>query len=444
MPDDATESDLPDLPLPDIPLLSEPAEGTPEPVTTQDQLRRVIDGVAAGRGPVAVDAERASGYRYSQRAYLVQLRREGFGTTLIDPIALPDLSELNAALDGVEWILHAAHQDLPCLAEVGLHPGALFDTELAGRLLGEERVALGTMVESRLGVRLEKGHSAADWSTRPLPYDWLVYAALDVELLIALRAALTRELADAGKSDWAAQEFEFSRQAGPSAPRTDPWRRTSGIHAIRDRRQLAVVRALWVSRDELATERDVAPGRLLPDASIIAAARKSPADVGELTALPVFGGPRQRRNAQRWFSALQQARELTDRELPPLTLSAPDAVPPASRWRDRAPEAADRLAACRAVVTGLAEQHQVLAQNLVPGDLVRRLAWAPPAELTTGGVDAALAELGARAWQRAICAEPLASALAEVRAGLIAAAAAQDGADSVSAAQSAADGNVVT
>ena len=220
----------------------------PEVVTTAEQLQVAIAGLGGADGPLAVDAERASGYRYSQRAYLVQLRRDPYGTVLIDPIAVPDLRELNAALDGVEWILHAAHQDLPCLAELGLHPSKLFDSELAGRLLGAERVALGTMVEQYLGVGLEKGHSAADWSTRPLPHDWLVYAALDVELLIPLRAALLTALANAGKLEWAEQEFEAARTAHGPAPRIDPWRRTSGIHSVRNRRQLAAIRALWQSR----------------------------------------------------------------------------------------------------------------------------------------------------------------------------------------------------
>ncbi len=222
--------------------------------------------MAAASGPVAVDAERASGYRYSQRAYLVQLRREGAGTALVDPIALPALDDLNNALADAEWILHAASQDLACLAEVGLHPQRLFDTELAGRLLGDERVALGTMVEQHLGVRLEKGHSAADWSTRPLPRDWLVYAALDVELLIALRDVLADLLAAAGKDEWARAGVRGRAQAAPPPPpRIDPWRRTSGIHTLRNRRQLAVVRSLWYARDAYAAQRDVAPGRLLPD-----------------------------------------------------------------------------------------------------------------------------------------------------------------------------------
>ncbi len=397
---------------PDVPVLREPADGTPEPITTAAQLADAVAGLRAARGPVAMDAERASGYRYSQRAYLVQLRREGYGTVLIDPIALPDLSSLDEALDGVEWILHAAHQDLACLAEIGLRPGRLFDTELAGRLLGEERVALGTMVESRLGVRLEKGHSAADWSTRPLPYDWLVYAALDVELLIPLRDLLAAELAAAGKLEWAEQEFEAARTAPPAPPRPDPWRRTSGIHTIRDRRRLAMVRALWTSRNELAIERDIAPGRVLPDAAIIAAVKRNPTELSELTALPVFSGPRQRRQAPRWLAALKSGREVPDADLPTPTLVTADWMPPPARWRERFPEAADRLAAAREVVAAIVEERQILAQNLLAGDVLRRLAWEPP-ELTEPAVNARLRELGARAWQADLTAGRLARAMAD-------------------------------
>ena len=229
--------------------------------------------LAAGTGPVAVDAERASGFRYSQRAYLVQLRRAGAGTALIDPIPLgSDLRELDPALAGPEWVLHAASQDLPCLAEVGLAPASLFDTELAGRLAGLPRVGLGPLVEQLLGLSLEKGHGAADWSRRPLPDDWLVYAALDVEVLVELRDVLAELLAEQGKLEWARQEFEAVRTAGPPAPRAEPWRRTSGIHKIRKPRALAAVRALWEARDRLAAERDIAPGRVLPDAAIVDAA----------------------------------------------------------------------------------------------------------------------------------------------------------------------------
>ena len=259
-------------------------------------LADVAQKLAAGTGPVAVDAERASGFRYSQRAYLVQLRRAGAGTALIDPIPLgSDLHELDPVLTGPEWVLHAASQDLPCLAEVGLAPASLFDTELAGRLAGYPRVGLGPLVEQLLGLSLEKGHGAADWSRRPLPDDWLVYAALDVEVLVELRDVLAALLAEQGKLEWARQEFEAVRTAGPPAPRAEPWRRTSGIHRIRKPRALAAVRALWEARDRLAAERDIAPGRVLPDAAIVDAAVVAPTSPAALAALPVFRGRSQRR-----------------------------------------------------------------------------------------------------------------------------------------------------
>jgi ribonuclease D len=268
------------------------------------------------------------------------------------------------------------------------------------------------MVEQHLGVALEKGHSAADWSTRPLPYEWLAYAALDVELLVELRDALAAELAEQGKTEWAAQEFEAVRLAGPNPPRADPWRRTSGIHKLRTRRQLATVRALWTARDTYAASRDIAPGRVLPDSAIIDAARSEPARPADLAALPIFGGPRQRRRLDRWFAAVDEARRLPDAELPLLTLPGGDGMPATPRWRDRDPEAAKRLTRSRDTMATLAEEHAVLSQNLLASDIVRRLCWRPPASLTVDAVHAELLELGARPWQAELTAGPLAAALA--------------------------------
>jgi ribonuclease D len=399
---------------PEPELRRTPRDGTPSPLTTPEELATAVAGLAAARGPVAVDAERASGYRYSQRAYLVQLRREGYGTVLIDPIALPDLSSVGSAMAGAEWILHAANQDLACLSDLGMRPQRLFDTELVGRLLGSERVALGTMVENLLGVRLEKGHSAADWSTRPLPQSWLDYAALDVELLIELRAVLIDELTRAGKLEWAEQECQAVMNAAPPAPRAEPWRRISGIHGVRNRRQLAVARALWVARDRHAAERDVAPGRVLPDAAIMSAVKANPATVEDLTGLPVFNGPRQRRQAGYWFRAIEEARSLPDSGLPTVAAVSldPDAMPAPSRWRDRDPAAAVRLAACKAVVAAAAEKWNVVSQNLLAGDVIRRLAWRGVSPADERSVRERLRELGARDWQLDLLAADLAGALA--------------------------------
>src|SRR6188472_815544 len=276
------------------PPLLDLRDGLPPLTETPPALTKACRALADASGPVAIDAERASGYRYSSRAYLIQLRRAGAGTILIDPIGLESMQPLEDALAGTEWILHAATQDLPCLTELGLKPSSLFDTELAGRLLGYPRVGLATLVETLLGYRMKKEHSAADWSTRPLPPPWLEYAALDVEVLVELRDVLDRELREAGKDEWARQEFEWLRCFTPYV-RSEPWRRTSGLHRVRGRRLLGAVRELWEERDALARARDVSPGRIIGDNAIVAAALADPVTKGELMTTKGFHG----RGAQR-------------------------------------------------------------------------------------------------------------------------------------------------
>ena len=382
----------------------------PPVVASSGALDTAVAVLDSGTGPVAVDTERASGYRYWQRAYLVQLRREGAGTVLIDPIGLDDLSELATVLNPLEWVLHAASQDLPCLAELGLRPAAVFDTELAARLAGLERVGLAALVEELLGYHLQKGHGAADWSRRPLPAEWLTYAALDVELLLPLRAVIAAELDAQGKSDWAAEEFETVRNAGPPVPRTDPWRRTSGMHRIQTSRGLAVVRELWHARDQLARQRDIAPGRVLPDAAIIDAALADPPDEAALLSRPVFSGRSQRRHVKTWLSAIQTARVLPASELPSLRAQG-GGPPPLNRWPDRDPAAAVRLAAARATLTEIAEHHRLPLQNLLAPEVVRQLCWEPPEPLDAAAVERELVAGGARRWQCELTAHPLATAL---------------------------------
>jgi ribonuclease D len=423
--------------------LTEPHDGLPPVTATAGGLAEAVRRLQAGTGPVAVDAERASGYRYGQRAYLVQLRREGAGTVLIDPIACPDLSGVDAVLAGAEAVLHAASQDLPCLAEIGYRPRRLFDTELAGRLLGYPRVALGTMLEEVLGYRLAKEHSAADWSIRPLSGEMLTYAALDVEVLIELRDALARQLAEQGKTEWARQEFAAVAAAPPAPPRPDPWRRTSGIHRVRTRRGLAVVRELWTVRDQIARDADLSPRRVLTDQAIIEAARlpgpgqpapgqpatgqpttgqpatgQAPAGRPQLDKISGFRARNAREHRARWLAAVIRARDLPDDQLPDVTgAPAVSGPPPAHRWAERDPAAAARLAAARDAVAALAEAHRLPAENLLAPDAVRRLSWEPPSPVTPETVAAALAGYGARPWQAELTAEPLARAFAGAAAG---------------------------
>lgn len=392
------------------PLLT-PHDGVPDPIDTPAALAEAIEIMAQGTGPIAVDAERASGYRYSQRAYLIQLRRAGVGTLLIDPLPFEDLCALGEVMDA-EWIIHAASQDLPSLNELGLNPKKLFDTELAGRLAGFPKVGLASMVSELLGYELKKTHSAVDWSTRPLPLGWLSYAALDVELLIDLRHVLEAELRKQNKLDWALEEFAALAHAAPPKRRSEPWRRTSGIHQVRTARGLARVRALWEARDELAQRRDVAAGRVLPDSAIVSAAQADPSDEGDLLAIAAFAGRGTRRHARLWLEALSRARALPERDLPGPAAPS-DGPPPAHRWADRDPVAAARLTRARSAIAELASAHNLPAENVLTPEVVRRMAWSPPPAINTQNVSAALTTLGARGWQIELTVLALTEALAD-------------------------------
>jgi ribonuclease D len=401
---DETTTSEPDAPeVEPAPLLTL-RDGLPEVVETDEALAEACAALGAATGPVAIDAERASGYRYSARAYLIQLRREGAGTWLIDPIAFKDLAPLQEALAGTEWILHAATQDLACLREVGLEPDSIFDTELAGRLLGYPRVGLATLVETLLGQRMRKEHSAADWSTRPLPRAWLDYAALDVEVLLELRALMVAELEETGKAEWARQEFEHLLDFEPTV-RQDAWRRMSGVHRLRGRRSLAAAKALWEARDEIAAQRDVTPGRIIPDAAIIAAATALPADRAALLSTPGFHGRGAERYSRTWVAALEAVRELAEEDLP--TRSPRVEGPPHPRmWADRDVVADRRFKAARASMLTLAEDLNLPVENLLTPDYVRRAMWSPPstrepAELADA-LRAQLTAYGARPWQVAL------------------------------------------
>jgi len=365
-------------------------------IETREEYLEAVTAIAAGHGPIAIDAERASGFRYSQRAYLIQIFRRGSGVFLFDPPAIGSFAELDTVIRDEEWILHAASQDLACLREVGLDPTRIFDTELGARLAGLPRVGLGTVVEDLLGIHLAKEHSAADWSTRPLPQAWLVYAALDVELLPDLRDAMATLLDDAGKSEIASQEFSAVLTREAKIVTGDAWRRLSGLHTVRGARNLAVARELWEARDTFARKIDTAPGRLVPDASLIAAAKAIPESRHGLAALREFNGRASRSELPRWWAAVEVGR--TTEDLPALRVAS-EAIPPPRVWSDRNPEADKRLKAARASIALVSTEVNIPAENILTPEVLRRLAWSPPHPLDVEGIHTALVGLGARQWQ---------------------------------------------
>lgn len=403
-----------------------PDQGTPKLIEDETSLEQCILQLKSGTGPIAIDAERASGFRYSSRAYLIQLFRRDGGLHLIDPIPLASsklIAALNEVISSCETVIHASTQDLACLREFGIHPTQLFDSELGARIAGCERVGLGSLCETLLEISLAKEHSAVDWSIRPLQQEWLDYAALDVAVLIDLRDKIYKLLLDQGKLEWALEEFSAILKAEPSKPRNEPWRRTSGMHEIKSRYQMAIIRELWMKRDEVAAQIDLAPGRLLSDAVIISLAKSQVKNVDDFMKLPEAKS-RVRNEIQKsyvalWLETFQKAAKLREAEWPQVRAKS-DTLPPVKLWKVKYPLAHARLTHARAGLTEIANSLSLPVENLLTPETARKICFDNGNEeiftyspQLLSKVQTQLRLNGAREWQIEKCAPCLAQALIE-------------------------------
>ncbi len=385
-----------------------PRAGVPDVITTQSAFEEMISALLNGVGPIAIDAERASGYKYSQRAYLIQLYRINGGLHLIDPIAIKDKSlwqRFNDNFANLEWVIHASTQDLPCLLELGLNPQSLFDTELGARIAGSPRVGLGALAESLLEFQLAKEHSAVDWSIRPLKPEWLTYAALDVDVLLDIREKVEQILIEKNKLDWAKQDFSailssFKLKQNDQ-PKIDQWRKTSGMHKVRDRLTMTIIKDLWLDRDQLAQELDIAPGRILNDEAIIEIATKKPNTIEAITKVIGWRSKIQSPPYARWLAKLNQSLTTPIEKQVELRVQSNN-LPPIKVWKERNPLGYARLSHARSNIAALALELDLPVENLVTPELVRKLCWELPKNDQSSYekyVAEQLRQMGARDWQ---------------------------------------------
>ncbi|EEI16740.1 HRDC domain-containing protein [Corynebacterium lipophiloflavum] len=367
-----------------------------ELVDTPAAFRRAAAQLFHGRGPCAIDTERASSFRYDDRAFLVQVNRRDAGTFLFAPEGHRDAlrEALAPVIGGTDWILHAAGEDLPSLAELGLHPGTLFDTEIAARLAGFERPNLAAMVGEFTGVTLDNGYGREDWSTIPLPLQWQAYAADDVVYLSALAEGLTEVLDAAGKLEAAEQEFEHVRTRPAPAPKT--WRDLKGISSLPTGRSLHLARALWDYRDARGRATDTSPHTLLGSKVILNIAKNPPRTPDELGR--VRGFPARRRDAiEEWYAVIERACA----DAPSRWPDAPrdrDNPPSKSSWQRHHPESWQRFVSAREEVSRHADDIDVAPELLVQPALLRAVVWNGVAS-ETGAAARALSAAGARPWQ---------------------------------------------
>ena len=273
----------------------------------------------AGCGAIGIDTEGDSLHHYTERVCLIQLTAFRGLSCLIDPLAVRDLSPLAPILadPSVLKVVHGGDNDVTSMRrDFGVSFRTMFDTAIAARLLGDTEVGLQALVRNELGVELSKGSQKDDWSKRPLTAKQEAYALADVAHLMALAARLTQRLAEAGRIEWAREEFAALASLPPAVKRTGPdeFRRIKGSAKL-PRRQQAVLRELYQWREERAAAADRPPFKIVGPDVLLALAERSPITIEDVEdALSRY--PRQRGEVDVVFAAIERALQLPDAELP--------------------------------------------------------------------------------------------------------------------------------
>jgi ribonuclease D len=236
---------------------------------------------------VALDTESNSFHVYRERICLLQISTRA-ADFVVDPLAVDPAPLAEVLCDGRETVLHGADYDVRCLQrQYGWRLPRLFDTMAAARRLGRTGLGLAALVEAQFGFRLSKAFQRADWGRRPLTPEQLTYAALDTHFLLPLHDVLAPELAARGAEDDARREFDRIAAAEFRERVFDPegWRRLKGARDL-DAPGRAVLRALWLSREEQARAHDRPPFKVLAEQTMLELARRRPSGDGALAAIP--------------------------------------------------------------------------------------------------------------------------------------------------------------
>jgi ribonuclease D len=333
-------------------------------------LRRLADQLSS-EPQIAFDTESNSLYAYRERVCLVQIstRQQDY---ILDPLRIGDMSPVGQLLADprIEKVFHAAEYDLMCLKrDYGFTLANLFDTMVAARICGLKQVGLGRLLADFLGVEMDKSHQRDDWGQRPLTEDGLRYAQMDTHYLLPLRDRLANELERGERMTEAHETFAEATDVPAAEHGFDPdgyWK--IGIPADLTRRQLAILRELYLLRERLAEERDCPPFKVFTDKVMIAIAEMNAVTVDHLGDLKGFGPSNARRYGRQIQAAVEQGRSGV--------LPRPPSRPP-----DIDPLVAERFTALRDWRRMRAEQRGVESDVIVSKDTLWGVAHKAPQTL---------------------------------------------------------------
>lgn len=334
-----------------------------------DTLRAMVNDLSR-QTMVAVDTESNSLYAYQEQVCLIQFSTHD-QDYLVDPLGLKDISPLAAifANPDIEKIFHAAEYDLICLKrDFNFTFENIFDTMIAGRILGREAVGLASMLQEVFDIKVDKRYQKANWGKRPLPREYTDYARLDTHYLIPLRNSMKAELVESGR--WPLAEEDFSRQCGVEITSTENglnlcWR-IAGREQLSDR-QMAVLQSLCVYRDKQAQMRDVPPFKIISNRSLLQVAQACPTNEQVLAELDGLSY----RNVQRHKNWLVEAVRVGSRR----------PVVARDSYNRRETDMIDRLNRLRNWRKDAGQKMGVPSDVVLPRDIMQEIASRNPANL---------------------------------------------------------------
>ncbi len=343
-------------------------------ISREREFRSMVEMLRAARR-MALDIEADSLYHYFDKVCLIQISTDA-ETFVVDPLALSDLSALGPILahPGVEKVFHAAGYDILCLRrDYGFLFANIFDTHIAGQLIGYEFLGLGALMERLLGIAHSKRRQRDDWSRRPLNTEQLEYAAMDTHHLLQLRDVLEQQLTSADRKSWAEEEFEAIAASRPEAREFDPdgYRRIKGSRDLTPR-ELAMLRTLYHLREKYAQEMDLPPFKVLNNPVLVDLVQHPPRTSRELFHRRGIAYRIARRYGTEMFLALKSAQAEV---LPPNQFSA------SKSWKPPSPEIKLRLERLRAWRCAKARELHLPVGVVFPGNLLENLAISPPSEV---------------------------------------------------------------
>ncbi len=280
----------------------------PTIVDSAEKLNALVAALA-GETLLAIDTESNSLFAYRERVCLIQLSTRT-ADYIIDPLAIPSLQPLAPffADPSIEKVFHAAEYDLMCMKrDYGFTFANLFDTMIAARVCGLKMIGLGSLLGDLLGIKIDKSHQRDDWGQRPLPPESLLYAQTDTHYLARLRDNFREMLTRLDRFEEACEAFrDVCRVPAARREAFDPegyWRISLPNNLTR--REAAILREVYIVREQIARERDVPPFKVMSDKTLIALAQSAPQTFNDLRDLDGMSPSQTRRYGQILLDAVK-------------------------------------------------------------------------------------------------------------------------------------------